>query len=167
MKPETPQKPICSRCHSTRVNKAGVRNLGQGRAQYYCCLDCRYVFRRPGDKPLPNIQSAKVAAKFSRSAQVRANRPACPFCKARDTYSNGNRDRNGVKTPYYRCGQCNRSFSAPEDRNLENLKMVSTEPSSTRAVNSKQVSESLDLSLQPPINSEVPSPLETPPNDPP
>ena len=42
---------------------------------------------------------------------------------------------------------------------------ISTETPSTRAVDFQQGTETLDLSLQPPINSEVLSPLETPPND--
>jgi hypothetical protein len=97
------------------------------------------VFRRPGDKPIPNIRSAKVAEKFIRLAQMRANRPACPMCHARDSYSNGNRNRNGVKTSYYRCGACNRSFSALENRNLEALKPVATEPILAEPISTKPI----------------------------
>jgi hypothetical protein len=151
------------------------------------------VFRRPGDKLIPDNRSAKVVEKFSRLAQIRANRPACPTCNARDTYSNGNRERDGVKTPYYRCGKCNRSFSATEAEKLEDFKPVSTkpiltepistepistepistepistepnstEPISTNAIDSERVETILDLILQPPINPEAHSTLETSP----
>jgi hypothetical protein len=124
-----------------------------------------------------------VVEKFSRLAQIRANRPACPTCNARDTYSNGNRERDGVKTPYYRCGKCNRSFSATEAEKLEDFKPVSTkpiltepistepistepnstEPISTNAIDSERVETILDPILQSPINPEAHSTLETSP----
>jgi hypothetical protein len=133
------------------------------------------VFRRHDDKVLPNIRSAKVAKKFSRFAQARADRPACPMCHARDTYANGNRNRNGVKTPYYRCGKCNRSFSALEDHTLEALKPVatklilaepiSTKPIPTNVIDSEPVAVIPDPNLGLPVNPAVPPLLETPPID--
>jgi hypothetical protein len=123
------------------------------------------VFRRPGDKLVPDNRSAKVVEKFSRFAQIRANRPACPTCHARDTYSNGNRERDGVKTPYYRCGKCNRSFSATEGDKLEDLKRVSTKPNSTKVIDSERVDTILDPNLELSVNPEVLSTVETSPKD--
>lgn len=128
------------------------------------------MFRRPGDKPISDDRSAKVVEKFSRLAQIRANRPACPTCNARDTYSNGNRERDGVKTPYYRCGKCNRSFSATTDGKLDVFesvldKPIWTESISTNGVDSGRVEPISEPKLQLPDSKEDSLTIETPVND--